>query len=270
MAPLWTCVILTLGFALLAWVLTLLTQDASWVDRQWSIVPWIYAWVIACFAGGTNLRLDLMAVVATIWGLRLTFNFARKGGYSGMEDYRWESVRSKMRPWQWQLFNFFFIDLFQHGLLLLIALPAWTAYQHRNQPMRASDWILLTLFLSCTVGETIADQQQWNFHKRKASAATQGTVLEPPFCTSGLFSISRHPNFFFEQTQWWLFFGIGAATAGSILQWTIAGPLLLSLLFIGSTNLTEKLSLAKYPNYADYRRDVPRTIPFLPRPWLRS
>lgn len=270
MTPLWTCVFLAIGFALLSWVLTIFTKDASWVDRLWSIVPWIYAWVIAGFAGGTNLRLDLMAVVATIWGLRLTFNFARKGGYSGMEDYRWESVRSNMRPWQWQLFNFFFIDLFQHGLLLLIALPAWTAYQHRGQPMGVGDWILFALFLACTFGETIADQQQWNFHKLKAAATLKGTTLDSPFCTTGLFSISRHPNFFFEQTQWWLFFGIGAVAAGSVFEWTIAGPVVLSALFIGSTNLTEKLSLAKYPSYANYRTAVPRTIPFFPRPWIRA
>lgn len=29
-----------------------------------------------------------MAVLVTLWGARLTYNFARKGGYTGMEDYR--------------------------------------------------------------------------------------------------------------------------------------------------------------------------------------
>jgi steroid 5-alpha reductase family enzyme len=258
--------LMALGFALLCWVLTLMTKDASWVDRLWSVVPWLYVWVFAGFAHFDDLRLNLMALVATIWGLRLTFNFARKGGYSGMEDYRWEIVRKKMSPAQWQIFNFFFVDLYQHFLLLLIALPAWTAYQHRGGSMGAWSWILLGLFVACTVGETIADQQQWNFHKLKDAARAEGRTLEPPFCTTGLFSISRHPNFFFEQTQWWLFFGLGAAAAGSLLQWTVLGPFLLTLLFIGSTQLTETISLEKYPSYAEYRRRVPRTIPFLPRP----
>ncbi len=270
MAPLVTSLFIALGFALLCWVLTLFTKDASWVDRLWSIVPWIYVWVFAGYAHFDDVLLNLMAVVATIWGLRLTFNFARKGGYSGMEDYRWEVVRQKMGPVQWQLFNFFFIDLYQHFLLLLIALPAWTAYQHRGEPVGAWSWILLGCFVACTLGETIADQQQWNFHKRKTAAQAVGQSLEPPFLTTGLFKVSRHPNFFFEQAQWWLFFLIGATAAGSVLQWTILGPVLLSLLFIGSTQLTENISLEKYPSYAEYQRDVPRTIPFFPRPWARS
>jgi steroid 5-alpha reductase family enzyme len=265
MAPLVTCLVMALGFALLCWVLTLLTRDASWVDRLWSITPWLYAWVFAGFAHLADLRLDLMAVVATVWGLRLTFNFARKGGYSGMEDYRWEVVRSKMRPWQWQLFNLFFVDLYQHLLLLAIALPAWTAFEHRGTAMGAWGWVLLGLFVACTLGETVADEQQWRFHQAKAAATAEGRRLEPPFLTTGLFSASRHPNFFFEQAQWWLFFGLGAAAAGSVLQWTIVGPVLLSLLFVGSTQLTESISLSKYPEYADYRRRVPRTIPYFPR-----
>ena len=43
-------------------------------------------------------RQTLAASLVTVWGIRLTFNFARKGGYSwkfweGEEDYRWAIVR---------------------------------------------------------------------------------------------------------------------------------------------------------------------------------
>ena len=56
-----------------------------------------------------------MAVLVTAWGARLTFNFARKGGYTGMEDYRWAVLRGRMKPWQFQLFNLFFIVLYQNA-----------------------------------------------------------------------------------------------------------------------------------------------------------
>ena len=144
----------------------LVTGDSSWVDRIWSIVPVVYVWVFAGFAHG-DARLVLVAVLVTLWGARLTFNFARKGGYTGMEDYRWAILRGRMTGWQYQLFSFFFISGYQNVLLVLITLPALTMSDHRR-PLTAADVILAALFLFFLTGETVADQQQWNFHRRKA------------------------------------------------------------------------------------------------------
>ena len=84
------------------WIASLVTKDTSWVDRLWSIVPAIYVWIFAIDAvvvGRPDARLFLMAVLVTLWAARLTFNFARKGGYTGMEDYRWAILRGRMsRP----------------------------------------------------------------------------------------------------------------------------------------------------------------------------
>jgi steroid 5-alpha reductase family enzyme len=265
MSPL-TWVLILFGIAsAFAWSASLFTGDTSWVDREWSIVPFVYAWVFALCASLHNTRLDLMAIVATVWGVRLTFNFARKGGYSGTEDYRWEVLRSSMSRTQFQLFNFFFIVLYQNALLVLITLPAWTAYQHRNTPLGGLGIVLVIAFLACTLGETIADQQQWNFHAWKNAELSAGRIPTPQFCQSGLFRFSRHPNFFFEQAQWWIFFLIGAEAAGSVLQWTVLGPFLLTLLFVGSTRFTEQISLGKYPEYADYQKQVSQQIPWLPK-----
>jgi len=247
-----------------AWIASLVSGDTSWVDREWSIVPILYVWVFALAADLKSTRLDLMAVLVTLWGLRLTFNFARKGGYSGVEDYRWAVLRQSMSAWQFQLFNFFFIVLYQNALLVLITLPAWTAYEHRDQPLGLGGLILMVAFVACTVGETIADQQQWDFHQHKHAELASGRQPSSQFCQSGLFRFSRHPNFFFEQAQWWLFFGIGAAAAGSLLQWTVLGAVLLTGLFIGSTRFTEQISLAKYPEYAQYQKRTSMVIPWFP------
>ncbi len=248
-----------------AWTASLITGDTSWVDRLWSIVPVIYVWVFAVAARIDNIRLDVMALLVTVWGIRLTFNFARKGGYSGLEDYRWQVLRDAMRPWQFQLFNFFFIVLYQNFLLVLIALPAYSAYQHRDTPSGALDTVLTLGFLLCTIGETIADQQQWDFQSWKHREIDAGRSPNERFVTSGLFRLSRHPNYFFELAQWWIIYFLGAVAAQGFLQWTVIGPVLLTLLFIGSTNFTEKISKSRYPEYALYQRRVSPIIPWFPR-----
>ena len=254
------------------WVLSLITRDTSWVDRAWSIVPVVYVWIFVAGAftqGDGSARIVLMGVLATAWGARLTFNFARKGGYSGVEDYRWAILRARMRPWQFQIFNVLFIIGYQMTLLVLITLPAAVAAQHPSG-LTAWDVVFALTFLAFLAGETVADQQQWAFHQRKKRA---GGTLSPGFATTGLFRFSRHPNFFFEQAQWWAFYAIGATAAvvsgggvvGGVLNPSIVGAVLLTALFIGSTIFTESITASKYPAYADYRRTTSMLVPLPPR-----
>ena len=262
MSALETVIALAAVVCAFAWIASLVTGDTSWVDRSWSIVPALYVWVFAGFAHLASARLDVMAALVTIWGARLTYNFARKGGYSGVEDYRWAVLRSRMSKWQFQLFNLFFIVLYQNFLLVLISLPPLTAFDHRTRALGPLDIGLGALFLAFTVGETIADQQQWDFQSAKRSEIEAGRQPSANFATSGMFKYSRHPNFFFEQAQWWVLFLLGASAGGSLLQWTAIGPFLLTLLFVGSTSFTEKISLSKYPEYAEYQRHTSAIIPW--------
>jgi len=267
MDPLLLVLIVAGVAAAFCWITSLVTNETSWIDRLWSIVPVVYVWIFAVSALVTGIdatRLVVMAVLVTAWGVRLTFNFARKGGYTGMEDYRWAILRGRMTKWQFQLFNILFIVLFQSALLVLISLPAYIAWQH-PVPFTGWDAAFAALFVALLVGETVADQQQWAFHQAKRAA---GGTLEPGFVTTGLFAYSRHPNFFFEQAQWWAFYALGASAlvgdGGSWLNWTIAGAALLTILFIGSTVFTESISAAKYPAYREYQRTTSMLVP-LPR-----
>jgi steroid 5-alpha reductase family enzyme len=203
-----------------------------------------------------------MLALVTLWGARLTFNFARKGGYRpGIgEDYRWQVLRSRLPGWQFQVLNFFFIAIYQNLILLLIALPAYTAYRHPSS-LGPLDIAAAVLFLAFLSGETIADQQQWNFHQRKAAGTASSRFLN-----TGLFRYSRHPNFFFEQAQWWVIFAFGAIAAGSVLQPTVIGAVLLTLLFLGSSSFTESITKSKYPEYAEYQRSTSAQIPWFPLP----
>jgi steroid 5-alpha reductase family enzyme len=112
-----------LALAVAAFFFGLSTGDYSWVDRIWSVAPVAFAWIYAA-ASGFSLGPSLSASLVSLWGARLTFNFARRGGYSGMEDYRWSVLRARItRPLSWQLFNALFICLFQIGVLFLISSP---------------------------------------------------------------------------------------------------------------------------------------------------
>ena len=171
----------------ICWILSLLTHDVSWVDRIWSLAPVGYVAWFASRARFADTRLDLMLVLVAAWGLRLTYNFARKGGYRrGGEDYRWPILRERFGPVKFQLFNATFIAPLQNLLLLAFTLPAWAALEH-PAPLAPTDFIAALLCALFLLGETIADQQQWRFHADKAQRRATQREITQPFLTSGLF-----------------------------------------------------------------------------------
>lgn len=257
----WICA----GLTLVAWLLSLATREFSWVDRLWSTAPIVYALWVAGAAGFADPRLDLMALLIAVWGARLTFNFARKGGYwKGGEDYRWAILQERMRPWQFQLFSATFIHPYQMGLVFLITSPLHLAWVGRGTPLGWLDAVAALGFLALLAIETVADEQMWAFQKQKQARRARGEVVEPPFFTGGLYRLSRHPNYFGEIGQWWMLVLFGIAATGTWLTWTWAGPVLLTLLFVGSIRFTESISASKYPGYAAYQRRTSVLIPLPP------
>lgn len=244
------------GVCFLTWLTSVLTKEYSWVDRIWSIIPIVYVWVFAYGASFADARINLMAILVTLWGIRLTFNFARKGGYApGGEDYRWAILREKISPLIYQIFNIFFIVIFQNALLLAITLPV-NLVLGSAVPVSGLDVMFGVLFLGLLILEFAADQQQWNFHQAKKVGKASG------FLESGLFSFSRHPNFFAEQAQWWVLAFWSFTISGSAQWQYILGAVVLTALFIGSARFTEQISLSKYPEYANYQRRVSMMIPW--------
>lgn len=248
------------------WVLSITTREYSWVDRIWSLAPPAYAVWIAHRAGFADPRLDLVAALVVAWGVRLTYNFARRGGYrSGGEDYRWAVVRARLGPRGFAVFNATFIAPFQNALLLLLVAPMHVMWQHRDRPLAPVELALAAVFALFLLGETLADQQQWDFHAAKARASAAGEPLPRGFLDAGLFRVSRHPAYFCEMGMWWTVYAFAVAASGHALGWTVAGPLLLTMLFQGTSRFTESLSSAKYPAYAEYQRTTSRLVPWWPR-----
>ncbi len=238
------------------WLTSIITKEYSWVDRIWSIIPVAYMWVFAYGANFEDSRLNVMAVLVTLWGARLTYNFARKGGYApGGEDYRWAILRKKMSPLVYQIFNIFFIVIFQNALLLAITMPANLALENRTA-FGVLDAFFSALFLGLLIFEFIADQEQWNFHQLKKAGKASG------FLDKGLWANSRHPNFFAEQGQWWVLGFWGFAVANNAQPVYLLGAVVLTALFLGSARFTEQISLSKYPDYKDYQSRVSMLIPW--------
>lgn len=251
-----------------------ITGNNSQMDKLWSILPPVYVWIVAA-KGGMDPRLVIMAVLATLWGARLTYNFARKGAYSwrfwsGEEDYRWAWLRER-KPFSnrfvWCLFDLLFISFYQNFLVLLTVMPAVVAYESKA-PLCWIDILAAVLMLGFLVLETVADEQQWSFQSKKWSMIKAGSRLEDlpepydkGFNTTGLWGLSRHPNYLGEQGTWLSFYIFSIAAGASFLNWSVAGALLLVLLFFGSSTLAENISSSKYPSYSAYRKSHFRYLP---------
>lgn len=250
-----------------------LTDNKSQVDKLWSIIPIAYVWIIASY-GDYSIRLLIMAVLVALWGIRLTYNFSRTGAFSikfweGEEDYRWQVLREKpefQAKWKWTLFNLFFISGYQNILILLFTLPALVVLQFNETPLGLLDIIAAVLMLFFIVYETIADQQQWNFQTKKYALINAKETLtgdyKKGFLDKGLWALSRHPNYWAEQSIWVAFYLFSVSASGQWINWSIAGCLLLLVLFQGSSDFSEEISSGKYPDYAEYQKKVSRFIPW--------
>ena len=221
----------------------------------------------------------MMAVLVTLWGLRLTYNFARRGGFSiyfwkGEEDYRWVEVK-KAIPFlssrlTWGMFNLFFICLYQMGLIFLFTLPILAAWQG-SEPIGTTDYLIGGFMFILIVIQYISDQQQYDFQTEKYRRIENNEKLDGDykrgFVTTGLWSFSRHPNFTCEQLIWITFYFIGASANGSLLNWSVVGCVLLVVLFVNSAIFSEGISSRKYPDYKKYQENVPMFLGFFNKNW---
>mgnify|MGYP002869751757 CR=1 FL=1 len=255
-----------------------ITRNYSQMDKLWSLLPIAYAWIIAG-KGGMKARLVIAALIVTLWGARLTMNFARKGAYKlkfwdGEEDYRWAIVRQNplLKPrLAWALFDLFFISFYQNALVLAICLPLLGAMD-ASAPLGWLDVLAAVGALGFLLLETVADEQQWKFHQKKKRLLKERKELKKlpkpyslGFNTFGLWNRMRHPNYLGEQGFWVCIyiFAIAAGVASKgVFHWTMGGCLLLVLLFVGSSALGESISSGKYPKYTDYAARVFKYLPF--------
>lgn len=262
---------LVIFIVIVTFIVSELTRNYSQVDKLWSLMPIAYSWITVSVYH--TPRLIIMASLVTIWGIRLSYNFYRKGGYSlipwkGEEDYRWKILREtpalKGRL-RFGLFNLLFISFYQNLLILLFSTPLLIAALYIDAPLSVFDLAAALLMLIFIITETIADNQMYRYQKGKQTRrADKNAGFDSPekgFLTNGLWKYVRHPNYASEQAIWISFYLFGVAASGKWINFTMAGPVLLVILFVGSSVMTEKISSSKYPEYSVYQKEVPKFIP---------
>jgi steroid 5-alpha reductase family enzyme len=105
--------------------------------------------------------------------------------------------------------------------------------------------------------ETVGDLQLTFFKRNPANA---GKVMD-----SGLWSYTRHPNYFGDCLVWWGF-GLIALQTGA--WWSLIGPIVMTVLLmrVSGVALLERRMRKTRPDYETYKE---RTSAFVPRPAKR-
>ena len=233
---------LYLGSCLYCFVISEIAENYSQVDKFWSTIPIVYVWYFT-LTSEMDSRMVVMAALVTIWGGRLTYNFARRGGFSiyfwkGEEDYRWVEVKKSM--------------------------PILAAWQGSDNPLYWADYLIAGITFLLIVFETISDQQQYDFQNEKYKKIELGQPLEGDykkgFITSGLWAFSRHPNYTCEQLIWVMFYLFSVSATGQWINWSVIGCILLVILFYSSAKFSENITANKYPDYKKYQENTPMFI----------
>lgn len=268
-----TWILILMIVVIITFIVSEITRNYSQVDKLWSLLPVAYGWITA--AAYPSARMFVMAALVSVWGLRLTYNFSRKGGYSlvpwrGEEDYRWAIMRNKSAlkgRFRFGLFNLLFISIYQNILIILFSSPLLLAALYSDKSLTVIDIFASLLMITFIIIETVADNQLFRFHQEKKNIITDGRrygkSIEKGFMTEGLWKYVRHPNFTSEQAIWVCFYFFGVAASGQWINITLLGPVLLILIFAGSSRLTESISSSKYPEYAEYQKRVSRFLPHI-------
>jgi steroid 5-alpha reductase family enzyme len=238
-------------------------DNSSFYDAYWSLAPMaIAAWFAAAPPFGPSApsaRQSLVVAVTFAWGARLTYNWLR--GWEGLahEDWRYLEFRRQYPRGYWA-FSFAAIHVFPTVCTFASSLPMWAAAKS-TAPLGVLDLVGAATALGGTLVEGLADSQLRAYRESCAAEGQRGGI-----CERGLWSWSRHPNYFGECTFWVGLWVLGAAASPADAWWTAIGPITIVALFVFATiPLAEKRSLERRPAFADHQRRVSMLLPLPPK-----
>jgi steroid 5-alpha reductase family enzyme len=235
------------------WAVSVAVRDTSIVDVFWGSGFVVVAWVGLALGEGGGRRL-LLALLVTVWGLRLTAHLARRNLGKG-EDYRYAAMRSR-HGGSWPLRSLAVVFWLQGALMWVVSLPVQAAMTGAAPAgLAALAWVGVALWAVGFAFESVGDLQLARF---KADPANRGRVMD-----RGLWRYTRHPNYFGDFCVWWAVWLV--ALAAGAPWWTAVGPALMSVLLIrvSGVALLERSLMKRREGYSEY---VARTSAFFPRP----
>lgn len=241
----------TLLIFIITFLVAVILRDNSIVDILWGLGFVFIAWISYAFTLPSSVT-QLVLGSVTIWGVRLAYHIGARNWGKG-EDFRYSQMRSDWGK-HWVIRSFIQIFLVQWILMHLVAIPIVLAMIGNliiNPTLVIVGifiWILGFFF------EAVGDYQLTQFKKQKSS---KGKLM-----TTGLWSLTRHPNYFGEATLWWGIAILAYGVTGNLLSFL--GPLTIDflLLFVSGIPLLEK----KYQGRADWEAYASHTSPFFPLP----
>jgi steroid 5-alpha reductase family enzyme len=244
-----------LAATILVFVFSMVLNNSSAYDPYWSVKPFVI--MAACFfifhIQSPDLRQWLVAGGVTLYALRLTSNFYRDWPGFVHEDWRYVNFRNRF-PKQYWTISFLAIHFFPTVMVYLGCLSLFPVFSQPGSHLNGWDIAGTIVLFGSVLLAYIADEQLRLFRKRPGN---KGKII-----TTGLWKISRHPNYLGEISTWWgLFFF--AIAAGCSNWWTIAGPVAITVMFIfASIPLIEKRHIQKRPEYRDYMAKTSVLLPF--------
>jgi len=249
-------------------------KNASFYDAYWSLAPIAIAifFLLAAACDACYERQVAVIALVSIWGLRLTYNWARGWRGLGHEDWRYAAMRAKHRRRFW-LVELIGIEMMPTLVVFLGCLSLYPAiafgknwcgdleafmgrpYTGAN-PWGILDCAAATITAAAILIETIADEQL----RRFAKTAQPGQIMD-----KGLWKYSRHPNYLGEVAFWWGLY-LFALAAKPSYWWMVVGPIIITALFLFvSVPMMDRRNLERRPGYAERMKKVSAIIPWSPK-----
>lgn len=231
-------------------------RNSSFYDAYWSVIPplMLFYWWAQSSPDVNVLRCWLLTIVVVAWAIRLTGNWVY--GFPGLhhEDWRYPMLRERAGRAEFWV-DLFAIHLFPTLQVFAGMIPAYIAVTRPGPGVVWLTWLAFVIGMAAVALEFVADLQLHRFvaHRRPGEAMDRG-----------LWSWSRHPNYFGEVSFWFAVALFGVAAAPRDAWWLLTGALLMLALFLGaSIPMMERRSLERRPEYRDV---VDRVSKFVPRP----
>lgn len=216
-------------------------------------ITYISTILIALFFKKSYLSLDLISLLigsmVIIWASRLSLFLFLRVKKSG-EDIRFKKIKHS--------FSWFLMTFMLQGMWVFMCLfPALIVMSSYNSELNSYAVIGAVIWVFGFLFEVVADNQKSNFNKNNKGK----------FMSTGLWSVSRHPNYFGEFMLW---LGITIASFGYLDNYNyiiLLTPVFVYLLLtrVSGVNLLEEIAEKRWGNDKNYKEYKKRTPIFFPK-----
>ena len=245
-----------LTFMTVMFIISRIARRTDVVDAAWGpafVVAAVSAWVVSPFDVPVGLNVQtLVTMLVIIWAARLSYTITRRL-LKKPEDQRYVALRNQ---WNGNEFANTYMRIFATQAVLATVISSALIHINLSLPttLNVYAYLGLAIWLIGFFFESIGDLQLKTF---LADPKNKGKLM-----TSGLWSYTRHPNYFGEATMWWGVFVIALSVPYGWLA--IVTPVVITylLLFVSGVPMTEKAFEGK-PGWNTYKK---RTSKFLPLP----